>query len=571
MTMVVERPDPGDTARCAAARESGRRVLAAWRNGPFEPDSAAMLLQVRAEQAGWDSLLGAPPREIREGIASGAACGIAAGIAAARHGAAVQLATVGVQSAFIASGHAGMHPQRWCLAFSLAAVTGADPGLGWLTRADIVQACQRPAGQADGFWPPFCLALAEISGGAPGRAALQAAMAATEPGAFAIAEPDYVETTRRPLMALAALLRDGVGSAEWSLGVAAALAAHRDYYAGERRFEPLGLVAFEILGLCALARRRGIATDVSSPYLPLDWLQIDWPPIRVRLDYPVQHVADALEGRWVVDRHGYARAGRAQSLEQGADGLIMRVSAPGDASLPPAQFGFLEAPARAGGPGLLALAPGEAIGLAEDLAARGLHGEALAALRRVLAEMPEDGARRPALLARQAALQAPPARPDAAPDAEIAAAMQAAGAVQEIARPLLEAIFRGDPAAGMRALRPREEDYALVFTPAMQAPARAVFEAFWQTPPPLRAPGPAQTRLRVFAAPAGILRDDHPLSRPFSAQYRRLAPALNPHLVWLTWRITAPGETSGLTYDGLVWCGDHFSWFPQPFRILPAG
>jgi hypothetical protein len=567
MTMVVERPDPGEPARCAAARQSGERVLAAWRDGGFEPDTAAMLLQVQAEQAGWNSLRGAPTKTFREGVASGAACGIAAGLAAAVPGATVHLAAAGLQSAFVAAGHAGMHPQGWCLAFSLAGMA-ADRGQGWLARRDVVEACQRPR-QADGFWHPYCLALAEISRGEPAYAALQQAAAATAPGAFTIAEPDYVEKTRQPLIGLAALLRDGVGDAAWNLGVVAALEAHRDYYGGERRFEPLGLVAFEILALCALARRRGISTDVSSPYLPLDWLRIDWPPVRVRLDYPVRHVADALEGRWVVDLHGYGRAGRARRLDRGADGLLVRVSVPGDASLPPAQFAFSELPPRAGGPGLLALAPNEAIGLAEDLAARGVQSEALALLRRVLAEMPDDDPRRPGLVARQDALQKPVSGPDAAPDREIAAAMQAAGAVQELARPVLEAIFRGDAASGMRALRPRPEDYALVFTPEAQAQARAVFDAFWQTPPPLRAPSSGQTQLRVFAAPAGMFGDDNPLSRQFSAQYRRLAPWLNPHLVWLSWRITAPGETSGLTYDGLVWCGGHFSWFPHPFRILP--
>ena len=38
--------------------------------------------------------------------------------------------------------------------------------------------------------------------------------------------------------------------------------------------------------------------------------------------------------------------------------------------------------------------------------------------------------------------------------------------------------------------------------------------------------------------------------------------------VWAAWKYVVPGATSGLAYDGLVWCEDHWSWFPRPYRVL---
>jgi len=588
MAVVIERHDPGERDEFRAARNSRRTVAATLLGRPFDWDTAALLLQVQSELAGLDSLLDEPDRIVRADLPAGTALGAAAGVAAAHDGATVRLALDGRDIRFEAAGDAGMHPQRWCLAFSLGCITGERAARRWLGQAAVIRGCQRGPQQADLFWEPLCRALAEIGEGQPAYAPLADAAAATEPGAVRIAEPDYVERTRRPLIALAALLREGVIAADWSLAVGAALEAHRGYYGDMRRREPLGMVAFEILALCALARERGIATDVRSSYLPLGWLDGEWPQVLLRLDFPEQAVADALEARWVIDLHGYGRGGRSHRLDRGANGLLARHSVPAADGLPAAEFVFTEARPVPGGPGLLALDPARALAHAHALAARGLLSEALAALRRVLAAVPVSGAEpavsgadRASLTDLQAAWQARLAQPEppaagsdastasgGGTEADIAAALVAAEAVKHAARPMLEALRGGGAARRIAALCPRSEDYAKVFTEDAVEIARVAFTRFWDVPPPFRAPDHTQTELSLWVSPAGMLGEPNLLSRQFPTGYRGLARWLNPHRVWLAWRFAKPGEIGGLTYDGLVWCDDHWAWFPRPYLVL---
>jgi hypothetical protein len=577
--VTVERHDPGELAECRAARDARRTIADTLLGRPFEWDTAARLLQVEAELAALDALLAEPDRVVLAELAAGAALGAAAGLAAAHAGATVRVALDRRDYRFEAAGNAGMHGQRWCLAFSLASIAGEPEVRRWLGQDRVVRASQRGPGEADAFWEPLCRALAELSEGRSAEAPLALAVEATEPGAARIAEAEYVELTRRPLIALAALLRDGVSTTGWTLAVLAALEAHRLYYGGLRQREPMGMLAFEILGLCALARWRGITTEIQSPYLPLAWLDGAWPPMLLRLDFPERTVADALEARWVIDRHGYPRTGRSDRLDSGDNGLIVRYSAPACARLPAAEFAFVEAKPVPGGPGLLALSATEALAAARDLAEQGLLGEALAALRRVEAVTPE--ADRATLSAMRAAWQARRPAPDRDADAEpalaaeatanaldIGAAMVAAEIVKQAARPMLESLRGEDIAARLAALQPRPDDYPKVFVADAVEAARAAYTKFWETPPPVVAPERAHTELSLWVAPAGMLREPNLLSRQFPGGYETLSRWLNPHRVWLAWRFANPGAVGGLSYDALVWCDDHWAWFPRPYLVL---
>jgi len=126
-----------------------------------------------------------------------------------------------------------------------------------------------------------------------------------------------------------------------------------------------------------------------------------------------------------------------------------------------------------------------------------------------------------------------------------------------------------DPAAQGSAdeLRPDPSDYAAVFLPAAVDAARAAYQVAWlQSPRPTAQPG--QTEVRVFAAPASFLADDNELSRRFPGGYRRIAHLLEPTRIWLSWKFVAPGASSGMAYDGLVWLDGRFAWFPKPWRAL---
>lgn len=116
-------------------------------------------------------------------------------------------------------------------------------------------------------------------------------------------------------------------------------------------------------------------------------------------------------------------------------------------------------------------------------------------------------------------------------------------------------------------LRPHEDDYARAFVAEIAAAARAAYEALWSDPPRVSST-PSGSKLNLSIAPAGMLVEDNELSRGFPRGYRSIAPLLDPHRVWVAWKLIPPGKDAGMSYDGLVWLDDHWAWFPKPYRVL---
>jgi hypothetical protein len=578
MTLSTAQHNPGplETDRIALTdrRATLRRLLA----DPFHRDTAAKLLRVHAELAALGHRLGEPDRMARADIAAGAVLGAAAGLGVLHADATVRMALGRRDAAIPPGGDAGMDAKLWCLAFSLACITGDRAARRWLGQDGVIRACQR--GAAAAFWIPYCRALALIAQGLPAYGPLAEAASAAVSVLPEAAGVDEMEQVRRPLIALAALLREGIGGTDWTAGVSAALEAHRVFHAAAPGRARRGLAAFEILALCALARERGVVTGLQATDLPLAWLDGAWLPARLRIDFPEIAVADALEARWVIDLHGYSREGRSYRLETGAAGvLLVRYSVPETDDLPPAAFVFAQSKPAPGGPGLRALDVSQTVEAARRLASQGLVSEALAALRRALAVLPETDPARDSLVDLQAVWQvraAAPGAPGPAPQpsvdmsdpADIATALVAAEALKRAARPMLEELRDENAAQRLAALRPRPEDYAKVFTADAVETTRDAFTRFWEASPPIRAPDTAYTELSLWVAPAGMLDGDNVLSRQFPGGYRGLARWLNPHRVWLAWRFAKPGAIGGLSYDGLVWCDDHWAWFPRPYLVL---
>ncbi len=116
-------------------------------------------------------------------------------------------------------------------------------------------------------------------------------------------------------------------------------------------------------------------------------------------------------------------------------------------------------------------------------------------------------------------------------------------------------------------LRPEPEDFRAVFVESAVEQARAAYDSVWLESP-MPKPNPGQTQIRIWAVPASLLTDDNELSRRFPNGYRGIAHLLVPQRIWLSWKFLAPGERTGMAYDGMVWRGDRFAWFPKPYRFL---
>jgi len=138
-------------------------------------------------------------------------------------------------------------------------------------------------------------------------------------------------------------------------------------------------------------------------------------------------------------------------------------------------------------------------------------------------------------------------------------------AAEDLLRPLAAA----PPELRVPALQPRDTDYAAVFVDDAANIARAGYARLWASPP--KALGkPGQTEVAALAALAESLREDGHVSRELPFGYRRIAGQLRPGSVWIAFKLVVPGQTTGMAYDGLVWLGDHWAFFPKPWRVLDA-
>jgi hypothetical protein len=142
--------------------------------------------------------------------------------------------------------------------------------------------------------------------------------------------------------------------------------------------------------------------------------------------------------------------------------------------------------------------------------------------------------------------------------------------IKREAEQMLSALAVGSAEGILRTLHPRAEDYDRVFTPEAAPRARVGYTALWNAPP--RGLGkPGQTEVHAVACTAGSLRSDNEFSRAFPGGYQRIAGHLKPEVVWVAFKVVVPGKSLGMAHDGLVYLGDHWAWFPQPWRVLSSG
>jgi len=135
------------------------------------------------------------------------------------------------------------------------------------------------------------------------------------------------------------------------------------------------------------------------------------------------------------------------------------------------------------------------------------------------------------------------------------------------AEAFIKPLLTASPEELVRALRPRPEDYARVFVPSTVDRAQMGFGHVWNTAP--RALGkPGQTQVRAMAAEASMFQDENDISRAFPGGMRKVAHMLVPGNIWVSFKLTAPGESLGMAHDGLVKLDDRWAYFPKPWRVL---
>jgi len=595
----------------AAVEDLRRIVLTAGYH-----DDAAELLTVSAERAALGSLLDGRGDLVAASVADAAVCGAAGALcASARQGSVSVSLSDGSKREFAFSDRAGMSAPRWVLALSAASCAAHADALQVLLSPLAVSACQESPEAADAFWTGYCLALAALYR-ADGSAEdlLQAAIAGMAPAQYKhlrIADPAFVEQICAPVLQCAlGIARQDATVAQ--AGLTAALSARAAYYGnGAGRGERQGLLAFELAGLLALARRRDMSMSCVSDQLPAALFESSGVASALTYRFPPMRLLHDGEAHWFLDLQGFPRDAREHQLLDEDGALVAIYRANGVTGLPESEARFaLSDSDHTAAEKLrewpLALDAGQLYYL-HDLLCRlaesgdsdstaGIEernrylGETIEVRKALALRLPEsagdfDASTLHSALGRQIHEQHPElfgrnhlesihhglaqqgiekAIKDLPPEAM---AMAAIALLREQLTPLLHALGRDRDGSLTAQLRPRSEDYARAFLPQYAEAARTAFEAIWAEPPRV-SPALPGSELKLNIAPAGMLVDDNALSWNFPGGYRSVAPLLDPHRVWVAWKLIAPGKSAGMAYDGLVWLDDHWAWFPKPYRVL---
>ena len=168
-------------------------------------------------------------------------------------------------------------------------------------------------------------------------------------------------------------------------------------------------------------------------------------------------------------------------------------------------------------------------------------------------------------------LETPPPPAPPAPEADARRhALQFVETIRAQVTPVIYALLSHPNREAMLRIKPRDEDYEKVFVAEARPAARASYETLWSSNMDLGAPVSPSSRLVIHISPAGMLAGENELSHHFPGGYRGLAKWLQPQRTWVAWKVIEPGKASGMSYDGLVWCDDHWAWFPKPYRVLQS-
>ena len=583
----------------------------------FERAALAVDLTTRSasENLPRETVLHEALHALAEGAAAAAAAVISTAAAPLAHEADVELRWPDQTSRKFPLGGSPLGPSDWLRAIAAALIVRDADQLEILSFPEHLLSIHLPPHLADPFWPPFCGAVAAlVRGTPPPLALLREIEPLLAPESVQQAEPAAIQAQIAPLLPLLnAIISKNKTHVQF--GLERALLAHRAYFAQDSLANsPFRSVSLEALGFAALASNLGIELN---PPLDLSFL-LDTaragaesastaPRVSVALAFRprlLQHSEDAIG---FLDLRQFPREPRKHVVLSRPGSLVALYDFPGGPGLPRVTAEFALPGSQTEFP--LALDPGERLSLARQYAEQASHSEfelwisqAVNAVNAVIDLIPSGTDQIPESvftsprgqqeyrlepgrfsrarliayrdgLSRQ--LRAPSHRLpsiESAPDRGNEAARASAAVSIEIIRARLAPIlqqFALDPSGQiLAALKPRDEDYAKAFLPNALAVARAYYEPFWSDSPKIRLPAPGETQLHISLAPAGMFLTDNALSRTFPGGYRSAAPFLHPRRVWAAWRYTAAGQTSGMSYDGLVWCDDHWAWFPKPYRPL---
>lgn len=118
-------------------------------------------------------------------------------------------------------------------------------------------------------------------------------------------------------------------------------------------------------------------------------------------------------------------------------------------------------------------------------------------------------------------------------------------------------------------LQPTDADYASYFDASLVETAKAYYKPLWEGKDMIIAPKEGQTELKIFGATSEELVSGTGNAAEFPGGYKKIAAKLKPGNTIYRFKFVQPGETLGMSYDGLVKINGRWVMFPKPFNMLP--
>jgi hypothetical protein len=126
-----------------------------------------------------------------------------------------------------------------------------------------------------------------------------------------------------------------------------------------------------------------------------------------------------------------------------------------------------------------------------------------------------------------------------------------------------------DLATLSKQLRPTASDYAAVFEPDLDAKVKALWDPGWDSGELIIAPNTGQTEVKLSSTTSAEMKSwTGSAATDFAGGWRKAAPKLKAGLKIYGFDFLAPGETLGMSFEGLIHVNGHWRIFPKPWRAM---
>ncbi|MFA6431357.1 MAG: hypothetical protein WCV91_03115 [Candidatus Margulisiibacteriota bacterium] len=121
-----------------------------------------------------------------------------------------------------------------------------------------------------------------------------------------------------------------------------------------------------------------------------------------------------------------------------------------------------------------------------------------------------------------------------------------------------------------KTLHPDKLDYKAFFIDKSWEKAMKVYEETLWTKDLVIEGKEGQTKILIWSATPAELKAGTGNSKFFPGGYRDIADQIRPQHTIYRFKLVEPGDTSGRSFDGLVYLNGHWVIFPKPWKALNA-